>query len=190
MDYLLLVNKTNGLSKDYIPVDLIDIDSKYKSGIKLNKTVYENFLKMQNDALKLGYYIDIMSGYRDYLYQKKIYDNLVYEKGLNYVISRVAKPGCSEHQTGLAIDVCVYRGNKCYIEDEITDFIEINWLHKNCYKYGFILRYPFGKEDITKYSYEPWHLRYVGNASFDIYNMNITLEDYLNIKYKKQCFKI
>ena len=180
MDYLLLVNKTNSLAKDYIPHDLTEVSSKYKKGIKLDKKVYENFLKLQNDAFKHGFYIDIMSGYRDYYYQEKLYNKLVHEKGFNYAISRIAKPGCSEHQTGLALDICVYKDDKCYIEDEITDFIEVKWLHQNCYRYGFILRYPFGKEDITKYSYEPWHLRYVGEVAMEIYNKDITLEEFLN----------
>ena len=179
MNYLMLVNKTNGLSKDYIPSDLINVSSKYKDGIMLDRIVYEKFLDMQKDALKHGFNIDVMSGYRDYLYQEKIYEKLIFEKGFNYAISRIAKPGCSEHQTGLAIDVCVYRDDKCYIEDEIEDFIEVKWLHNNCHRYGFILRYPFGKEDITGYSYEPWHLRYVGDVASEIYNKDITLEEYL-----------
>ena len=180
MDYLLLVNKTNSLSKDYVPNDLVDVSSLYKDGIKLDRKTYDAFLKMQEDALKHGYHIDVMSGYRDYLYQEKIYEKLIQEKGFNYAISRIAKPGCSEHQTGFAIDICVYRDDKCYIEGEITDFIEIKWLHQNCHRYGFILRYPFGKEDITKYSYEPWHFRYVGDVALEIYNKDITLEEYLD----------
>jgi len=179
MNYLMLVNKTNCLSKDYIPNDLVNVSSLYKDGIKLDKKTYDAFLKMQEDSLKHGYYIDIMSGYRDYLYQEKIYEKLVQEKGFNYAISRIAKPGCSEHQTGLAIDICVYRDDKCYIEDEITDFIEIKWVHQNCHRYGFILRYPFGKEDITKYSFEPWHFRYVGDVASEMYNNDLTLEEYL-----------
>ena len=179
MNHLLLVNKTNSLSKDYIPEELVDVFSKYKDGIKLDKMAYECFLKMQNDALKRGINIDIMSGYRDYLYQEKLYNKLIHEKGFNYAISRIAKPGCSEHQSGLALDICVYRDDKCYIEDEITDFIEIKWIHQNCHRYGFILRYPFGREDITGYSYEPWHLRYVGDVATEIYNKDITLEEYL-----------
>ena len=182
MKNLLLVNKSNGLSKDYVPDNLIEVSSKYKDGIKLEKNAYNNFLKLQDSAFKHGFNIDIMSGYRDYLYQEKIYEKLVYEKGFNYAISRIAKPGFSEHQTGLALDICVYRDDKCYIEDEITDFIEVKWLHQNCHRFGFILRYPFEKEDITKYSYEPWHLRYVGNIASEIYNKDITLEEYLNEK--------
>ena len=179
MNYLLLVNKTNSLSKDYIPEELVDVFSKYKDGIKLDEKAYECFLMMQDDALKRGYKIDIMSGYRDFSYQEKIYDKLVHEKGFNYAISRIAKPGCSEHQSGLALDICVYRDDKCYIEDEITDFIEIKWVHQNCHRYGFILRYPFGKEDITKYSFEPWHFRYVGDVASEMYNNDLTLEEYL-----------
>ena len=180
MDYLMLVNKTNSLFSGYVPDDLTLVSSKYKGNIKLDRVTYENFLKMQEDAGKYGYEIDIMSGYRDYLYQEKIYNKLVYEKGFNYAISRIAKAGCSEHQTGLAIDICVYRDGKCYIESEISDFVETKWVHQNCYKYGFILRYPLDKEDITKYSYEPWHLRYVGSdVARDIYNRDVTLEEYL-----------
>lgn len=180
LNYLLLVNKTNSLNKFYIPENLIEVSSKYKDGIKLEKEVYNSFLKLQEEALKHGFNIDIMSGYRDYSYQEKIYNKLIYEKGYNCAISRIARPGCSEHQTGLALDICIYRDDKCYIEDEITDFIEVKWLHKNCHRYGFVLRYPFGKEDITKYSYEPWHLRYVGEAATEIYNKDITLEEYLD----------
>ena len=181
MDYLLLVNKANSLSKDYIHEDLIDVKSRYKDGIKLNKEAYNSFLKLQQDAKSQGYNIDIMSGYRDYQYQKNIYDKLIYEKGFNYAISRIAKPGCSEHQTGLAIDICVYKDNKCYIENEIEEFNETKWVHNNCYKYGFILRYPKDKEDITKYSYEPWHLRYIGNSNIakGIYMKKISFEEYL-----------
>ena len=180
MNYLMLVNKDNPLDNEFIPSNLVEVLSKYKDGIKINDECYKNFLLMQEDAKKYGYDIDIMSGYRDYLYQEKIYNKLVKEKGFNYAISRIAKAGCSEHQTGLAIDICIYKNNKCYIEHELEDFKEIKWIHQNCYRYGFILRYPFGKEDITKYSYEPWHLRYVGNIAKSIYNNDITLEEYLS----------
>lgn len=180
MNYLMLVNKDNILSSSYVPPSLVNISSKYKDDIKLDKECYDNFLLMQKEAKKYNYNIDIMSGYRTYDYQEKIYQKLVKEKGFNYAISRIAKPGSSEHQTGLAIDICIYRDNKCYIEHDIESFEETKWMHQNCYKYGFILRYPLDKEDITKYSYEPWHLRYVGNIAKYIYNNDITLEEYLD----------
>lgn len=180
MNYLMLVNKDNLLDMDFIPSSLVEVVSKYKDGIWLDKCCYDNFLKMQECAKSFGYEIDVMSGYRNYLYQEKLYQRLVNEKGFNYAISRVAVPGGSEHQTGLAVDFCVYKNGKCYIEDEIDELEETRWVHQNCYKYGFILRYPFDKENITKYSYEPWHLRYVGDCSYYIYNNDITLEEYLN----------
>ena len=179
MDYLILVNKENKLDKSYVPDDLVLTDSKYKDNIMIRKEVYDNFKKMQKDMSRLGYYIDIMSGYRDYNYQEKIYNKLVNEKGLNYAFRYIAKEGYSEHQTGLAIDICVYKDDKCYIEKELEDFDEIKWIIDNCYRYGFIIRYPYDKEDITGYNYEPWHLRYVSDKAFFIWKNNITLEEYL-----------
>lgn len=179
MEYLVLVNKDNVLDRTYIPDDLINSSSRYKENILVNKTLLDNFRLMALDANMLGYDIDIMSGYRDYLYQEKIYDKLLKEKGFAYTFRSIAKPGCSEHQTGLAIDICVYKDNKCYIEHEIEDTEEGKWLIDNAYRYGFILRYPKGKEDITGYNYEPWHLRYVGDIASYIYFNNLTLEEYL-----------
>ncbi len=180
MDYLLLVNRDNLFNRSYIPNDLVNAGSMYKKDIMVVKKVLEMFNLMKEDAEKLGYDIDIMSGYRTYDYQDKIYNKLIMEKGLNYAFRHIAPPGASEHQTGLAIDICVYRDGKCYIEHDISDFEEIKWLHKNCYKYGFILRYPDGCEEETGYDYEPWHFRYVGNVAKYIYDNKITFE-----KYKK-----
>lgn len=186
MNYLILVNKDNVLDKTYIPENLIDCGSKYKKGILVNKVVYEQFEKMKKDALKCKYNIDIMSGYRDYNYQDKIYNRLILEKGFNYAFRCIAPPGASEHQTGLAIDICVYRNNNCYIEHEIDDMPEVKWLHNNAYKYGFILRYPYDKESITGYNYEPWHLRYVGEEANYLYRNKLTLEEYLNNTCKQE----
>ena len=178
MDYQILVNKDNYLPRAHIPNDLVLVTSKYKDNIKLDKKAYEAFQRMQKEALKYNYKIDIMSGYRDYNYQEKIYNKLVGEKGYSYAITRIAEPGKSEHQTGLAIDFCVYKDNKCYIEHEIEDLEETKWVHNNAYKYGFILRYPEGKENITKYSYEPWHIRFVDDLAKVLYDKKLTLEEY------------
>ena len=178
MDYEILVNKNNTLDKTYVPLDLVDAKSEYRDGILINKNVLEQFMMMKQDAKKLDYNIDIMSGYRDYFYQEKIYNKLLKEKGLAYTFRSIAKPGCSEHQTGLAIDICVYRGDKCYIEHEIENMNESKWLIENAYKYGFILRHPKFKEDITGYNYEPWHFRYVGEIAEYLYRNDMLLEDY------------
>ena len=182
MDYEILVNKDNALDKTYVPNDLVDALSSYKDNILVNKKVLEQFSLMKEDANKLGYKIDIMSGYRDYMYQEKIYNKLLKEKGFAYTFRSIAKAGTSEHQTGLAIDICVYRDDKCYIEHELEDSEEINWVINNCYKYGFILRYPRYMEDKTGYNYEPWHFRYVGDIAEYLYVNNILLDDYVNIK--------
>ena len=179
MESLILVNKECGLDKTYIPDNLILSNSKYKDNILVDKSLLDNFNKMKQDMENEGYFIDIMSGYRDYLYQENIYNKLIAEKGFAYAFRNIAKPGYSEHQTGLAIDICVYKNNKCYIEHDIEDTSEDIWLRNNAYKYGFILRYPKNREDITGYNYEPWHYRYVGIdiAKFMFYN-NLTLEEY------------
>lgn len=178
MDYNILVNKDNPLPRAYIPNNLVDSQSKYKGNILIDKNAKEAFDNLKKEAQKHNYFIDIESGYRPYNYQEKLYNKLVEEKGFAYAITRVAEPGKSEHQTGLAIDFCVYRADKCYIEHDIKDLEETKWIHQNAHKYGFILRYPEGKEDITKYNYEPWHLRYVKDISKEIYNKKITLEEY------------
>lgn len=178
MDYEILVNKDNALDKTYVPLDLVDAHSSYKDGILINSKVLEQFIVMKEDAKINGYNIDIMSGYRDYFYQDKIYTKLLKEKGFAYAFRSVAKPGCSEHQTGLAIDICVYKDDKCYIEHELEDMEEIKWLIENSYKYGFILRYPRYMEDKTGYNYEPWHFRYVGELAEYLHRNNMLLEDY------------
>jgi len=180
MDNLIIVNNSKSLSKTYVPTSLVTTNSRYKEGILLKDYVLDFFMKMKQDALKYGYNIDIMSGYRSYEYQKKIYNNLINEKGFNYAFRKIAKPGCSEHQTALAIDFCVYKDNNCYIESELEGTMEAKWVHDNCYKYGFILRYPEGKEDITGFDYEPWHIRFVGDKAEYIYKNNLTLEEYVN----------
>ena len=187
MDTLLLVNKTHPLSKNFVPDDLIITDNnesnfhKYvDSSLKpmVSELIYPYFMKMQRDALKENIHIIVDSGYRSYEYQEKVYSSLINKIGLKDASNRVALPGCSEHQTGLAIDVAYIRNNM-YIDNILEDDVETIWLHKNAYKYGFILRYPKGREQITGYVYEPWHYRYVGVVAKTIYEQNLTLEEYL-----------
>lgn len=178
MNYLMLVNRDNFLDRTYVPRNLVDSDSKYKDNVLVDDKTNNMFKLMKKEAKKYGYNIDIMSGYRPYDYQEKIYNKLVNEKGFNYAFRYIAQAGASEHQTGLAIDICVYREDKCYIEHEIEDFEEIKWLHNNAHRFGFILRYPEGREDMTGYNYEPWHFRYIGNMAGYLHYNNLTLEEY------------
>lgn len=117
------------------------------------------------------------SGYRSYQYQTQLYNNYVNLHGEEEANTFSAKPGFSEHQTGLTFDLKDFNGQ--LVEDPITS----QWIKDNCAQYGFIVRYPEGKEDITGYIYEPWHLRYVGEeVANQIMNNNTTLEQYLGVK--------
>ena len=178
MNYEILVNKDNMLDNTYIPDDLVECNSRYKNGIFINKKVLRMFNLMKDNAYIYGYDIEIMSGYRDYKYQEQIFNKLLNEKGYDYTIRSIAKPGCSEHQTGLAFDL-----NS--VNDDFINTDEGKWINDNAYKYGFILRYPKGKEKYTGYKYESWHLRYVGvELAKKLYNNGdwIALEEYYDLK--------
>ena len=175
---LVLVNKNNQLQSSYIPSDLESISLRFANKDKcLKKEAKEAFEKLSSEASALGYRIVAVSAYRDYSYQNELFNYYVEEKDLEYALNCSAKPGHSEHQTGLAVDV--EGENKDY--DNFEDTKEFNWMKDNAHRFGFILRYPKGKEDITGFKYEPWHYRYVGvEIATEIYNKNITLEEYLN----------
>lgn len=172
----VLVNKNNILNKNYIPNDLEQINTKYALDKKfLRKEAKINFEKMSSDASKLGYKITAVSAYRDYYYQKNLFEKYIKEKGIKYALDCCAKPGHSEHQTGLAVDIMTSTKDYHTIEQSNEFF----WLKNNAHLYGFILRYPKNKTYITKFKYEPWHFRYVGkNVATKIYENNITLEEY------------
>ncbi|MOA08523.1 D-alanyl-D-alanine carboxypeptidase [compost metagenome] len=122
-----------------------------------------------------------VSAYRSHKKQKALFESYVKKDGLEKAQTYSAFPGTSEHETGLAIDVAGADG-KCSITDCFGDKPEAKWLAKHAHEYGFIIRYPKGKEHITGYKYEPWHLRYVGKeAAADIYDRDITFEEYMNV---------
>lgn len=174
----VLVNKQNRLSKFFIPENLELINTKYSyEGKMLTKTAKTSFEEMCKSALKNKLKIVGMSAYRSYEYQEKLYNDYVTENGKLYADISSARPGHSEHQTGLAIDVT--RNNEDYHNFEATE--EFIWMQNNAHKFGFILRYPKEKEDITGFKYEPWHYRYVGKEIAEyIHDNNITLEEYHN----------
>lgn len=188
-DITMLVNKENPLTKDYVPEELIAVDENENnfhnfidSNMKpmIDKRVYEDYLKLVSKAKEDGFILIIDSGYRSFEFQKVVLELITKEKGEEYASKFVALPGYSEHQTGLAIDFAAIHDN-VYDEDLLDE--EIEWLKNNAYKYGFVLRFPEGKEEITGYAYEPWHYRYVGKLSTLLYKNNITLEEYYLKKY-------
>ncbi len=175
-DYSILVNKYNYLESDYIPNNLIEINSKYSvGGIEVVDIVNSSFERLCEDAYVDGYVIRAVSAYRSYNYQDNLYQGYVLNDGVEKADLYSARAGYSEHQTGLAIDV----------DNDITSYTrfreskEFEWMIENAYKYGFILRYPLGKEMITGYQFEAWHYRYVGvEIATYIYKHNITFDEY------------
>ena len=175
--HMVLVNKNYKLPNNYIPEDLEPISVLYSNEDKyLRKDAKEAFENLSRDASVLGYKIIAVSAYRDYHYQDKLYNNYIEEKGNDYADKCSARPGHSEHQTGLAVDVM--GSNNDY--DEFENSIEFEWMKNNAHKYGFILRYPENKTKITGFKYEPWHYRYVGvELATELHELNITYEEYM-----------
>ena len=161
IDGILVVNKTYPVPSDYNP----GVDPEAQAA----------FDKMQADAYELGLNIYISSGFRSYDYQSGLYQRYVDQSGQEAADRFSARPGHSEHQTGLAFDL-----NS--ITDAFKDTDEGKWVTENCHNYGFIIRYPADKESVTGYMYEPWHIRYLGEETAQaVYESGLCLEEYLGI---------
>ena len=198
--YLLLVNKQNPLGEDYVPSDLVKLDEEYCGNPNANQInacaakAFEAFLIEAWDCG--GDYLCGTSGYRSYTRQKTLFEGYVekemsnrgvsLEEAEKIVLGYSAAPGTSEHQSGLCMDMVDYRYGKLendynggnYFTDEQT----FKWLYNNAWKFGFILRYPEDKTDVTGYDYESWHFRFVGRYHAQrMYSQNLTLEEYLEI---------
>ena len=173
---LILVNKYNYVTEDYVPENLEPLNTTYaRSGMQLVKEAKEAFENMSQAAKEENMNIIAMSSYRSYDYQVNLYNNYVETDGQEAADTYSARAGYSEHQTGLAVDV--YNQELPYTSFEETE--EFNWMQENAYKYGFILRFPKDKVNITGYQYEAWHYRYVGKDIAEyIHNHNLTLEEY------------
>lgn len=176
---ILLVNKNKKLSSDYKTDNMVNVNNNNKQKIYMVKVAADNFEKMVDEAKKDGINIVPVSAYRSYKYQEDVFNQSVLDTGFENTKKYVATPGESEHQTGLAIDVGTQGAMDLTESFEKTDAYK--WLIKNMKNYGFILRYPRGKEGIIVYNYEPWHLRYVG-VKFSKYidKEKLTLEEYIN----------
>lgn len=162
VDGILIVNKTYGLPANYDP--------------GLEDVCKNAFEQMQKDAEKDGMNLYIGSSYRDYDYQVRIYRNYSELYGWEMADTFSARPGYSEHQSGLTIDCNT-------IDDAFGETPEAAWLAKHCADYGFIIRFLEGKESITGYKYEPWHIRYVGvEKAKEMNRLGLTLEEYLGVK--------
>lgn len=172
-EYLILVNKFNYLEDNYEPDDLVNMSIRYAfEGKTLRSVPYEAFVEMANDAKKENITLIANSSFRNHSYQTKLYTK-------DYDDEYVARPGFSEHQTGLAIDIMTTTDTGYSNAENFETTSAYSWLMENAYKYGFILRYPKDKENITGFSYESWHFRYVGvEVATKINELGITFDEY------------
>jgi len=162
VDGIMIANKSYSLPSSYNPNGLTS---------EVQNAFNEMTVSARNDGISLW----ICSGFRSYSYQQELYNNYVYWNGQAVADTFSARAGHSEHQTGLAIDVNM-------ADSSFEGTPQAVWLAENCWKYGFIIRYPKGKQNITGYMYEPWHVRYLGkNTAKAVYETGLTLEEYLGI---------
>lgn len=179
-DVVVIANKHYQLG-DYAPTDLVAIPWKYRFGdantkIELREEAYNKYLEMWEAANSEGHYLLALSGYRSKKEQEKEYNYYKTYKGEKYADSIAARPGWSEHQTGLAIDIYAKENSNADTFDQSGAF---KWLYENSYKYGFILRYPKDYENITGYHYESWHYRYLGvELATKVVESGLTYDEY------------
>lgn len=172
----VVANKQRALNPiTYEPSDLVEFQ-----GQKLRKEALTALQQMFGAAAAEELQLQALSGYRSYATQVSVYNNEVNTYGQDVADTQSAKPGHSEHQTGLSMDV---GGGGCGIEDCFGDTPHGKWVAANAHKYGFIIRYPEGKESVTGYRYEPWHIRFVGKElATEMKNQKIqTLEEFFNL---------
>ena len=183
-DYLVLVNSENRLPEGFSEtVELIGAKSAKGNAIEIEKQTYEAFLRLQKalrdeDGIEAG----LSNSYRTIEKQEEIYTRYTREYGPEYAAKYAAKPGHSEHHTGLAIDVGIWVDGKFH--HTIEELLRVDHLfkiiHTKLPRYGFLLRYPAGKESVTGIGYEPWHFRYVGSEEIaqEITRNGLCLEEY------------
>ena len=171
-----LVNKYYTLPEDYVPADLVIPEGGGQQQLRKEAAeAYEKLNKACKEAVGKG--IHLVSGYRSYQLQITLFQRSCNKRSVPFACKRNAYQGRSEHQLGLAMDICPE--GQSTIRDDFGETVPGKWVNEHCHEYGFILRYPKGKEHITGYDYEPWHLRYVGKeAAQRIHDEGITLDEY------------
>ena len=182
-DYMILINGENRLPDGFEKtVEIIDVENCAGEKYKIEKKTYEAFLRLRQDLLENdGIQTELISVYRTVPQQEKIFADYTEKHGIEYARTYAALPGHSEHHTGFAIDVCVAKDGK--VIHGIANLLateEFVTVHERLPKHGFLLRYPKGKEDITKVGYEPWHFRYIDDPVIaqEIADKGITFEEY------------
>ena len=189
-DYLVLVNKENKLPDNWEEIaELVEVKNSFGKFLKIEKETLEKFNELKTDLLKEWVDIELDSAYRSFSIQNEFFDKFKEEYGKEYASKYAAPAGYSEHHTWLAIDICLKKENGEIISENHEMIVEL-WVfdrvHKKIVDYGFIVRYPDGKDSITWYSYEPRHLRYIWDVDIakEIMENWLTLEEYLNKAWK------
>ena len=183
-NYRILINSENKIPEGFIDtVELVEVENPEGSRFFVEKKTYEAFLKLQADIRKNhGLEIALLNSYRTLEKQQAAFDHYLHKFGLAYAEKYAARPGCSEHHTGFAIDVSFWQDGK--LTHGAQELLEMDHLFKvvqaKLPRYGFILRYPRGKEEITKINYEPWHYRYIDSPELarEITEKGICFEEY------------
>jgi D-alanyl-D-alanine carboxypeptidase len=172
----VVVNKKHKLPNDYVPAGLTPIDGGY-----LKLAAADAMQILISDGALNGFSFTLVSDYRSYSDQEAVYYGYVNRDGQALADTYSARPGFSEHQTGLAADVAEINTG-CALMTCFGTTPAGQWIASNSYKYGFIIRYPEGKDATTGYQYEPWHLRYIGiSAALGVYNSGLTMDEYFGI---------
>ena len=184
IDYMALVNKTHALPDDWEDkLEIVHMTNSVGDDVEVEKKAYDAYLELKAELEKEGVYVDLDSARRSVAEQQRIMDDCTEKYGADYAAKTVAKPGYSEHHTGLALDLYLIIDGKDVVENEdMIQYPEI-WskIHAKLADYGFILRYLDGSEHITGYGYEPWHIRYLDNVDTakEITSKGVTFEEYL-----------
>ncbi|MBQ2991629.1 MAG: M15 family metallopeptidase [Clostridia bacterium] len=185
-DTLILVNKYNrapAVPPTLVLPDVPPTREAIAGNIYMQPEAARALEELFAGAEEDGIILYATSGFRSYSTQKAIFDRKKQERGERKANASVAKPGYSEHQTGLAMDVEGHSSLGIGLVDDFGETPEGKWLAQHCHEYGFIIRYPKGKTDITGYIYEPWHIRYVGmEAAAEIAALDVTFEEYIVMK--------
>ena len=184
IDYMVLVNKENPLPETWEDeIRIVHMTNSLGDDVAVEERAYEAYLQLKEALAAEEVYVDLDSAYRSVAEQQQIVVDFTERYGEDYVKQYVAVPGYSEHHTGLALDLYLnINSEDVYMNEDMVQYPEI-WaeIHAALADYGFILRYLEGKEDITGYSYEPWHIRYLDSPEIakEIMEKGITLEEYL-----------
>ena len=184
IDYLALVNKLNKLPDDWEKnLETVHMTNSVGDDVEVEKKAYDAYLKLKADLEKEDIHVDLDSARRSVADQERIMKDFTEKYGADYAKKTVATPGFSEHHTGLALDLyLIIDGKDVVLNEEMVQYPEI-WakIHEKLADYGFILRYLEGKEHITGYGYEPWHIRYIDDVekAKEIMSKGITFEGYL-----------